>query len=338
MSEKDSEALVLRHWRAVIVGVLLTACLAAAAFLLIPAQYEAKALIVLLPATAAGAEDGGGNPYTELGGLDTAAGVLALAMNTDRVADAVAATTPSATFTVEEDETTSGPVLLLTAEDDDPETTLQALDTLVDQAGPTLARLQQEAGAPRDTLITMAVVTREASASVVRQSQIRSVLGAAVLGMALTGVAVVGLERRGRTRSRETASADTPDRTPTSGLPPAGAASTGPPAPPAGVRGPLPTPHPRNPSPGRRHPSPRPRALPTDGSGTVEPATIASTAVEPTTAIPVAAAPVAVTMPIAALTRVGHPVPGSDGAPEQRSNGEGPTRGGARSADVPPRE
>lgn len=322
MAETHSGALLLRHWRAALVGVLVTVALAVAAFVLAPAQYEAKALIVLLPATTAGeGESDGGNPYTELGGLDTAAGVLALAMNTEDVADVVARTSPTATFTVEEDESTSGPVLLLTAEDADPGRTLEALDALVEEAGPTLTRLQQEAGAPRDTLITMAVVTRESSASVVRQTQIRIVLGAFVLGLALTAVAVVGLERRARARRGVTAPAAAREQAvpipstaaaPVAAGPPVGAVTPPPnnPAPQVGRRGPVPTPRPRTPSPYRRNASSGPRAAAPDGATTAEQP-------EPTTVLPVAA-----TMPIAALTRVGPPSPGLDGATDGRENGE----------------
>lgn len=272
-----------RHWRAVAMGVTATVILTVMAVVLVPVKYEAKALIVLLPPSST--VGNGGNPYTELGGLDTAAGVLSLAMNTKSVDDAIAQTSRSASFLVEKDAATSGPVLRLTVDDRDPLTTLHSLDTLVAQADPTLAKLQSEAGAPRNLLIRVSLVTRESSATVVRQEQIRAVLAVAAVGVILTGLVIAAVDRRSRARmastsddADQTTSRETPESTnvapptnlrmPRSVTPPNGAdnpppsnSATQPIAGP--IRTGMPSPGPR-PSPRQRDPAttpPRTRAL-----------------------------------------------------------------------------
>src|SRR4051794_37893696 len=101
--------LLIRRWRAFSAGALATVVLSLSAFWVVPASYEAKALVVLLPPVSVVGT--GGNPYLELGGLTTASRVLALAMNTKEMADSLSKTSASGTFTIEQDVTTSGPVL-----------------------------------------------------------------------------------------------------------------------------------------------------------------------------------------------------------------------------------
>ena len=109
----DLRGPLVRRWYIVLLGLLATAGLGMAAATAFPATYAAKANVVFLPPKSAVGDTG--NPYLALGGLDTAASVVAHAMSDSATVHALAESGVSG-FTIEPDLAAGGPVLLVTAD------------------------------------------------------------------------------------------------------------------------------------------------------------------------------------------------------------------------------
>ena len=84
---KATLRLIRRNWYVAVIGVLLTAGLAAGAVAAVPATYVSQAQMVLLPpprtistANATGDPNAAVNPFTQLGGLQSMAEVVARSM------------------------------------------------------------------------------------------------------------------------------------------------------------------------------------------------------------------------------------------------------------------
>src|ERR1700761_1577062 len=107
-----------KHWYWVLAGVVATVLLAVAAVKTVPADYSAKASVLLLPAKT---PNGGDNPLLGIGGLQPTADTMARAMTDSMVAERLADAGATGTYEVILDPISKGPVLLITSEGKSPE-------------------------------------------------------------------------------------------------------------------------------------------------------------------------------------------------------------------------
>jgi hypothetical protein len=154
---------VLRHrWTLSVPALFLAIGVAAAAFLLAPAAYQAQADVLFLPSTKSPDSDTPINPYMGLGPtLGSTADVITRVMTTPQAAKQVAEQGGTASYLVAPDLSTSAPVLVVTAKD--PSAAVAALTTqiVVDQVQRTLRQQQQEAGAPPGTWVSANLLVRD---------------------------------------------------------------------------------------------------------------------------------------------------------------------------------
>jgi capsular polysaccharide biosynthesis protein len=202
-------AILKRRWYLVLVGIIVTLALGAAAFVAFPAQYQAKAVVLLLPpasASVSGTESAAGqNPYVSLGLVDGLNDVLAQAMTDSATGDGLLSDGLTGSYTVEDDPATSGPLILVTGTAKTSSMAVAITNRIVALIKPMLLRLQQAAGVT-DTKnnVTSTVLNPAGKTVKVRKNQERGVIAAGVAGIVLTllitaAVDKVILGRRRRT-------------------------------------------------------------------------------------------------------------------------------------------
>jgi hypothetical protein len=199
----DLRAALLRRWYLLVIGGLVTGGLCLAAAQRFPVVYAASASVVLLPPASAVGDTG--NPYLALGGLDTAAGVVAHALSDSATTRHLADRGVDEPFTVQPDIAVGGPVLLVTAEGRTPRQALRSLSLVLREVPDVLVRLQTSVGTPEKSMITQEVITRDTAPSPVRKQTIRAVILALAIGVAGTvmlAALVDGLFARLRRMSR----------------------------------------------------------------------------------------------------------------------------------------
>jgi hypothetical protein len=197
-----------RRWYVVVLGLLVTAGLCAAASMVVPAKYEATSAVLLLPPKN-DAEELGGNPFLALGGIDTVAGVLARAVSDRATNEEVAQSGGSGDYTVEPDWAAGGPVLLVTVEDRTPEGALATLSIVLTQLPAALAELQTASGVAEASLIQSKEITHDGVANTVWTPLIRGMIAAAAFGLAMTVLAAAIVDSYlARSKSRGMARGD----------------------------------------------------------------------------------------------------------------------------------
>ena len=199
---------IARRWYVVVVGLLATGALCWGAILVVPVQYVAtSSLLILPPASTVGT---GGNPYLALGGLQSAADVLARALTDSTVTERIAPQSGKASYTVVSDHSTSGPILDIEVTDVTGGGAISKLGAVLGEAPAILHKLQTDVGAPSTTMMTVATITKDAVAQSQNKSQLRAVILAGVVGLAVTFFGANLLDafllRRAARRSGQTAS------------------------------------------------------------------------------------------------------------------------------------
>jgi len=201
---RDLKASLLRRWYLVVLGLLLTAGLCAAAYKVVPATYQAEASVVLLPPSISVVE--GGNPYLYLGGLGQALDVLTRALQSDNAQKPITEAHPDATYTALPDRTTTGPILLVTVEGPTSEETLATLQAILDSVPPALANLQEQLAIPAGSRITSMNLAVDDEPTKIQKDRTRALLAAAAVGLVgtilLTGL-LDGLLTSRRTRKQD---------------------------------------------------------------------------------------------------------------------------------------
>jgi capsular polysaccharide biosynthesis protein len=184
-------AVIKRRWYLALVGIIVTLGLCAVAFVAFPAQYQAKAVVLLLPpasASVSGSESAAGqNPYVSLGLVDGLNDVLAQAMTDSATGSALLSAGLDGSYTVENDPATSGPLILITGTAKSSSMAVAITNRIVALVPQTLLRLQQAAGV-LDTKnnVTSTVLNPAGKTVKVRKNQERAVIAAGVVGIVLT--------------------------------------------------------------------------------------------------------------------------------------------------------
>ncbi|WP_312182143.1 hypothetical protein [Arthrobacter sp.] len=181
MKAPQSLRVIARRWYLVLVGVLLTGALCAAANMLVPPSYEAQGSMVLMPPSAAVGD--AGNPYLQLGGMGEAMDVLVRQTNATDIRERVLEDHPSATYVVEPDRTTSGSIIVVQAEADTAAESLELLNAAMATLPATLARMQDELGVTAEQRIDImpVVIATEADLNFKQSLQVMALAGLAGL-------------------------------------------------------------------------------------------------------------------------------------------------------------
>jgi len=209
MTAPQSLRVIARRWYLILVGVLLTGVLCAAANLLVPPSYDSQGSMVLMPPAAAVGE--AGNPYLQLGGMSEAMDVLVRQSSATDIREQILESYPSGTYVVEPDRTTSGSIIVVHATAETPEESLGLLDDAMATLPATLARMQDELGViPGQRIDIMPVVVdTEATFNFKQTIQVVALAGLAGLAGTLMVTALLDGLLTGR-RLRKAASG--PDR------------------------------------------------------------------------------------------------------------------------------
>lgn len=197
-----------RNWYVAVFGVLLTAGLVAGMISAVPASYVSQAQMLLLPpptrlaATGAGTNDPNAlvNPYTQLGGLQSMADVIARSMMDDATVRTLRAAGVG-TYTVRFDTLSAAPILLVEAEGATPKQATHAVTVLLTQVTATTARLQSQTSIAPESFIRLSVIAQPGDPQRSGKTQLRAVGAAVVVGLVLT-LLMVALTDSWRVRRR----------------------------------------------------------------------------------------------------------------------------------------
>ena len=202
-----------RRWYVVVIGLLLTAGLVFGAYRASPPEYNARALVLLLPPRADVGK--GGNPFLLLSGLEQPAGILAAYFSSANARSDVEAISPTAEYEVGIDDSTRGPVIAIDVTDESPADTLRVLSYLLDQIPGELARLQEEVDTRGDAVVGSMALAVDRKAEPDIRGTIRLMIAALVVGVVGTGFSAVALDgfllrRRQRSGERQSTRRRTP--------------------------------------------------------------------------------------------------------------------------------
>lgn len=190
-----------RRWYAVLLGLAITVGLCAFAAASVPASYEAKAQLLLLPPKAA--VEPTGNPYVNLSGLNGVSDALARAMGDSATQQTLVGLGAVPGFTVEPDPIAPGPIVVITVSHTDPRAVMRSLRVLVEQTPRQLRTMQTSQGVATRALITSMVLSQDGKATASIKSQLRAVLVAFAGGIGVTWLSTALLDsllRRRRVR------------------------------------------------------------------------------------------------------------------------------------------
>lgn len=200
MKIADLAGALRRRWYVFVVGLVATLGLAAAVSMVVPAQYDAKAMLVLLPPRTS--VPVGKNPYLNLGSMQPVSGVLSNALMGEQDSQAVERMSATATYTVTPDPSTGGSVVIIEVKDRSAATAERVMGFLATEARTKLKALQEVTDTPANGYITAGTVTQDAKATVSHKSQLRAVLLATVLGIVLSMLAVAFIDGRADRRRK----------------------------------------------------------------------------------------------------------------------------------------
>lgn len=181
-----------RRWYVVLLGLALTVGLAYAATQVSPPEYNARALILLLPGSNAVAE--GGNPFLALSGLEQPGSIVVAYFDSAGAKDEVAAISGSAQFEVALDASTRGPVIAVDVTDTSTTSTMAVLGALLERVPAELARLQAEVDAPSESVITSMPIVVDTTPELDYSGTVRLGIAGAVVGVAVTGLLAFTLD------------------------------------------------------------------------------------------------------------------------------------------------
>ena len=194
-----------RRWYVVLVGLLLTAGMVYGAYKASPPEYNARALVLLLPSEAEVGRRG--NPFLLLSGLEQPAGILAAYLSSASARAEVEELSPNAEYEVGLDDSTRGPVIVVDVTDETAMDTLKTLDHLLRRIPEELARMQQDVDVRESAVIGSMQLTVDRQPKADIRGTVRLMIAALVVGVVVTGVsafAIDGLAQRRKPSRRST--------------------------------------------------------------------------------------------------------------------------------------
>lgn len=205
MYMRDLWASLARHLYLVLACLLATAGLSYYAASAVPATYESRADVVLVPPMSV--EDPTFNRYLSLSGLLQAVDVLTRSLGSDGTEDAVERIAPDGKFETVADAATNAPILIVTASAATPAKTQKLLDAVLAQVPLNLAELQESVDIDKKYRITPQLVSSDEKPRAVHKKQIRAVGAIAAIALLMSALVVGAIDNRQirRAKARESA-------------------------------------------------------------------------------------------------------------------------------------
>ncbi|GAB3041651.1 hypothetical protein GCM10027052_24320 [Parafrigoribacterium mesophilum] len=193
----------LSRWRWVLIpGLVVSLLCAGAAFFFTPISYTVSSSYLFLSPVRDAETGAAGNPLLQLGnGVSGTVDVLAVSVMNGETVRKYTAGHPNLEYTAGRDTSVAAPLMVVTVTDSQLSTAESTLGSLETELGQRLAKLQQQAGAPRSQWVTMKEITRDPEPELGFVEPVRNaVLAFLVAGLVLFGG--IGLrERRRSSRS-----------------------------------------------------------------------------------------------------------------------------------------
>jgi len=183
---RDLTAGLRRRWYLVIIGVLLSGVLAAYVYSVVPARYEARASLLLLPSEAWTEMIGVDNPYLSLTGMGPALDVLTRRVDADVVRLPVERRFPDTEYVISADSTTSGPIVLVETTGPSGDLALNVLERVRSEVEDSLVAMQADLDIPADSQIDVVDVFVDRKAVIDTSPLLRLSLAAGIGGVLLT--------------------------------------------------------------------------------------------------------------------------------------------------------
>lgn len=200
--------LLRRRWLVVVVGLALTAGLAAAAFVYVKPKYLVSAdYLLIVPDQTILIENREVqiNPYLNFsGGLSVTAEALVQNLNGQAVAERVVRSGGSGTFEAQ-GFAGAAPIITLLVEADTSDAALRTIDSYSDQLKAELAGRQASAGAPKKQFIVASPLRVPIEAEVANSSRVRALAAVLAIGFVLSIFAAFLIESRAVERERRRA-------------------------------------------------------------------------------------------------------------------------------------
>ncbi|GGU07026.1 hypothetical protein [Nocardioides albus] len=203
---KELLAIAVRRWVLLVACLIVSAVALVGATFVIPADYELKSSVVLIPPKDP--EQPNQNRYLGMGSLKQTADVLVNALMSEESAEDVRAKAPGAEYLVEPDWATSAPSIVITAMAATPADTEAMLAAVMDLLPRTLTALQKDVGISPKTRITHLVVATGLDPKPIQSTRIRTLAMIAVALLVLTAMLVSSVDGLLRRRSMREEKAD----------------------------------------------------------------------------------------------------------------------------------
>ena len=181
---RDLLASLGRRWYLLLVGVLVTGGVAALAYEAVPASYDAKASMVLLPPKSSVTDEG--NPYLYLSGLGQALDILSRKLDSDAIREPLEDEYPGSEYLAVPDNTTSGPILSIEVSASSASAARTVMNEVIQAVPVSLESLQSELEVPQEARITSMVITADRKATPNHKMMIQAVLAVVAAGIAGT--------------------------------------------------------------------------------------------------------------------------------------------------------
>jgi len=173
-----------RRWLLVLIGLLMSAGLAATAYLVSKPTYEITATVLLLPPSSSVPPDS--NPYLMLGGLRQAVDLVGVALSDENTAHDLQAISRDVQFTAQADPRSSAPILVIDVKDSTAAGAVQIRDLLVQRVPARLDAMQRALSVAPGNRVTATVVTSDNQALEVGRQRLRLAVVALAAGLAST--------------------------------------------------------------------------------------------------------------------------------------------------------
>lgn len=167
--------------------------------MLVPLQYQAKSVVLLVPPSTPTAK----NPFTNLSSLSGLSDVLDQSLTAPAATAKVQSDGNVGTYTVANDVNSSGPLVIVSALSDTPVHAKKLANYVTNMIPSALQTLQNGAGIISPTaLIKSIVIYPVDKTTVVKKNQTRAMLVAVAVGLLLTVLLVAATERFATRRRR----------------------------------------------------------------------------------------------------------------------------------------
>lgn len=185
---------LVRRWPIVLIGVMLTVFIGDRLYSATPPSYQASArMLLLLPADARGAEDEG-SPFLYLpNGLNVLAEVVAVAPNSREFRANMLRNGLVSSYEVGLDPTT--PIITISVEGPDIDNVSATRESLIEQLGTELDRVQSEEGVPAKQNARFRVYAAADTPQELGGNGLRGLVAIAAVGGLMTLLMVFGLDR-----------------------------------------------------------------------------------------------------------------------------------------------